>query len=662
MVFLIKRGIVIGIMAISLVLFFSFADTVQAAEGALSGITIGIDAGHQLKGNNQKEPNAPGSATMKAKVTSGTQGVTSKTPEHIVNLAVALKLQKLLEESGAKVIMSRSIAEVDISNGERATMMNNENVDLCIRIHCNGSADSQVNGALFMIPVSEYTAGINDISKQYAEVILKNFIASTNAKNQGLLPSSDLTGFNWSEVPVCLVEMGFMTNVEEDKKLTNDAYQDSCAQGLYNGIAEIFGNTANKEVPNPKDITVNTIQTVIARPILPFSTIDKRSVQLNAYSIGGSGYVNPDDLGMLLNSSKSFYLQRDDRVKGFRIVPGNPIEQANQVSLMNDGLQKETILSSNIVSYHDKQIEMLSCEIDGKIYFKLVEMAQLLDICVLWNQEQGAFYIDTARFYGQAGEISSEMLMEAGFWAKANACLNFDKALLEKYQKLHVEKPEMDIQSLVKEVNMGLYRPFYTDTALITNCSDIDVLVNKYNALPADFVPKLAPVPAHYASNSQNMHPEAVDGLVKFFDAAKQNGIHLKAVSAYRSYNRQTQIYNNFLSKDSKASVDSYSARPGYSEHQTGLAVDISEVFGTHSNIGSSPRYPWIRENAHLYGFIIRYTSSGVFITGYQSEPWHLRYLGVDLATKIYQSGLTYEEYCALADKTQNSNRAGANL
>ncbi len=206
----------------------------------LAGIIIGIDPGHQAHANSDQEPVAPGSSDTKKKVSSGTQGRYTKVAEYKVNLQVGLKLKKLLTDLGATVVMTRESHDVDISNKERAEMMNNAGAALVIRIHCNGNNDNSVHGAFVLVPSNDCTASINDASKKAGRCIIDAFCAITGAKNLELSARSDQTGFNWSTVPVCNIEMGHMTNKEEDNLLVSDDYQNLCAQGIANGIADYF--------------------------------------------------------------------------------------------------------------------------------------------------------------------------------------------------------------------------------------------------------------------------------------------------------------------------------------------------------------------------------------------------------------------------------------
>ncbi|WP_172372627.1 D-alanyl-D-alanine carboxypeptidase family protein [Sporosarcina jiandibaonis] len=156
---------------------------------------------------------------------------------------------------------------------------------------------------------------------------------------------------------------------------------------------------------------------------------------------------------------------------------------------------------------------------------------------------------------------------------------------------------------------------------------------------------KTHPLPSNYAPGESK---EARRAFNKMSAAAKKHGFQLTAFSTYRSYSVQKQLYAGYVARDGKAEADRFSARPGTSEHQTGLAFDISEV-GKYSNrFNESNATKWLAKNSYKYGFIVRYPEGKEHITGYMYEPWHFRYLGVDAATKIYKSGLTLEEYLGI--------------
>ena len=206
--------------------------------GRLTGVKIGIDPGHQAHGNSAQEAVAPGSSETKAKVSSGTYGRFTGVPEYEVNLAVSLKLREALEALGCEVYMTRETNDVDISNQERAIMMNELGVDLVLRIHCNGSTNESAQGIGLYI---RQTGANADECMRAAEALLPAMVEATGAQSDGIFRRDTYTGLNWSEVPSILVEMGFMTNEEEDYKLNAPAYQQLLVQGMVEGICAYMG-------------------------------------------------------------------------------------------------------------------------------------------------------------------------------------------------------------------------------------------------------------------------------------------------------------------------------------------------------------------------------------------------------------------------------------
>lgn len=208
-----------------------------------AGKIVVLDPGHQAKGDFNTEPVGPGSAEKKPKVSSGTAGVVTGTPESVLVLAVALKLRDSLASHGIQVVMTRTTQDVNISNIERAQLANEAGADLFVRIHADGSDNSAINGIHTLYPASikGWTDDIAAASKQAAELIQKELIAATGARDRGLDARSDMTGFNWSDVPTVLPEIGFMTNPDEDRLLANGAYQNKIVQGLTRAILSFLG-------------------------------------------------------------------------------------------------------------------------------------------------------------------------------------------------------------------------------------------------------------------------------------------------------------------------------------------------------------------------------------------------------------------------------------
>lgn len=202
-----------------------------------SEMVIVIDPGHASITSSEKEPQAPGSSIMKVKEPGGAQGINTKIPEYVVNMEVAVRLKSLLEEKGYNVVMTKTEHKQMLGNIARAEVGNKANADLVIRIHADSSDNSSANGASMLVPANnKYTDSIYKISKKYGDTVLNNLINDIGMKNRGVVARDDLTGFNWSKVPVILVEMGFQSNVEEDKLLATGTYQDKIAKALSEGI------------------------------------------------------------------------------------------------------------------------------------------------------------------------------------------------------------------------------------------------------------------------------------------------------------------------------------------------------------------------------------------------------------------------------------------
>ena len=252
-----------------------------------------------------------------------------------------------------------------------------------------------------------------------------------------------------------------------------------------------------------------------------------------------------------------------------------------------------------------------------------------------------------ARAADGAAQVPAALLTPAqGAQAPAMEDLPFYRPeLAGRYGACQAVHPDWTAARAVLWVNMELDHPFYTGTDTVEQPDSLTALVNKYHLLPADYAPQVESVGAGYGSGS--LRPQAAAAFRAMADAARADGVSLRSVSAYRSYARQESTYRYWLSQDSQASVDTYSARPGASEHQTGLALDIN-VASLKAHFENTPAYAWLAEHCAEYGFILRYPQGKEHITGYQFEPWHYRYVGVEVARVCMDRGLTLEEYFAL--------------
>lgn len=202
-----------------------------------------IDAGHQLKGDLSKEPIGPGASQTKAKVTYGNCGVKTGTPEYEINLLISLKLQAELESRGYTVIMCRTENDVNLSNSERAMIANDANADAFIRVHANGSEYSSVHGAMTMCQTAEnpYNGDQYEASRLLSECVLEGVVDETGCKKQGVFEDDTMSGINWSQVPVTVIEVGYLSNADEEALLVTDDYQNLVAAGIADGVDAYFG-------------------------------------------------------------------------------------------------------------------------------------------------------------------------------------------------------------------------------------------------------------------------------------------------------------------------------------------------------------------------------------------------------------------------------------
>lgn len=204
-------------------------------------ITIVIDPGHSSIGTPGNEPVSPNSSITKLKDGLGATGKYSNIPEHKTNMSVALLLKKELESKGYNVILTKESVEQSKSNIERAQVGNKNNANLVVRIHADACEDSSVKGASIHVPANNnFTSNFYEISKSYGSKIINTYAQEVNMKNRGVIERDDLTGFNWSKVPVVLVEMGFLSNKEDDMFVSNDENHPKIAKAIANGIYKCF--------------------------------------------------------------------------------------------------------------------------------------------------------------------------------------------------------------------------------------------------------------------------------------------------------------------------------------------------------------------------------------------------------------------------------------
>lgn len=219
---------------------------------------------------------------------------------------------------------------------------------------------------------------------------------------------------------------------------------------------------------------------------------------------------------------------------------------------------------------------------------------------------------------------------------------------LDRYISYKNKNKDLSDEQIIKDVNMDLDKKQYEDMHETINLNKINILVNKHNYLKEDYVPEnLKSLSSTYALSNMKMVEEAANAFESLSTDASKENYKIIAMSTYRSYEYQVDLYNKYVKSDGKDAADTYSGRPGNSEHQTGLAVDVYNQTETYTNFEKTEEYDWMQENAYKYGFILRFPKDKENETGYEFESWHYRYVGKDIAKYIHKHNITLEEYIA---------------
>lgn len=227
---------------------------------------------------------------------------------------------------------------------------------------------------------------------------------------------------------------------------------------------------------------------------------------------------------------------------------------------------------------------------------------------------------------------------------------------LERYLDYHEKNKETSNQDVVAIVNVYADYKHYEYDIQTDVEKGILLNVNKYYTLSEDFIPMdITDISLRYSYAGNRITKEANDAYVSMWNAANRAGFTLIVNSSYRDFISQDRVYNNIKASSGQKEADKVAARPGHSEHQTGLAIDVFEVSNQSTEtFKDSPAYAWLKENAHLYGFIERYPENKEYLTGYSFEAWHWRYVGEDVAKIVHNENITYDEYYAYYIENQS--------
>lgn len=219
---------------------------------------------------------------------------------------------------------------------------------------------------------------------------------------------------------------------------------------------------------------------------------------------------------------------------------------------------------------------------------------------------------------------------------------NYVEENLDRYVSYHKLHPELLDAEVIWRVNTKLDYDFYRNYALIEDPLSLTVVVNKYNILDSGFEPDDLVL---IEGTDMYLRLEAYDAYLKMKEAMNKVDLNIEITSAYRSFNTQKELYNSYVDEHGVEEADTFSARPGHSGHQLGLVIDVHNGKVPYTSFGKTEEYAWIKDNAHRYGYIIRYKANPE-LTGYQVEEWHLRYVGEEVAVDMYESNIhILEEY-----------------
>ena len=222
----------------------------------------------------------------------------------------------------------------------------------------------------------------------------------------------------------------------------------------------------------------------------------------------------------------------------------------------------------------------------------------------------------------------------------------YKKENLTRYKSYKKKNNNLSIEDIVTRVNLNLDYSFYTHTKKASNLNTDTILVNKYFYLGNDYIPdNLEDISNKYSRSGMKLVSSAKENFEEMAKAALNDKKNIIAMSSYRSYEYQVNLYDKYVTNDGVDAADTYSARPGFSEHQTGLCVDIYDGELDYTNFEKSDSYKWMQDNSYKYGFILRFPKGKEDITGYQYESWHYRYVGKEAAKYIHDNDITFDEY-----------------
>mgnify|MGYP004510983841 FL=1 len=294
----------------------------------------------------------------------------------------------------------------------------------------------------------------------------------------------------------------------------------------------------------------------------------------------------------------------------------------------------ETLKNPEIIlnyDYNEKIINLIQND-----NFKEENIESYIEFLSLYNFDiSDIIYVVNHNFYNKNIQYTDKVisLMKQKYFIMKN---------LDRY--LNYEESS-DLDYIITMINSNRDYDYYTNVEETDLSKGYLILVNKYHKLKSDYVPdNLVTIDSKYGKPLQ-LEKTVYEAYIEMFNAAKEEGMNLYIRSPYRSYTTQNGLYERYAAQDGYSKADTYSARPGYSEHQTGLAFDVTTPSTTLGAFETTKEFNWLKENAYQYGFILRYPKGKENITGYIYESWHYRYVGKEVAKQIHDDNLTFEEY-----------------
>lgn len=282
-----------------------------------------------------------------------------------------------------------------------------------------------------------------------------------------------------------------------------------------------------------------------------------------------------------------------------------------------------------------------------KQFINMITICMILLFACIWaiafisTKEKGVSSEDSGENFGNT--VIPDDVLEINELSPYRDIPYYKEENEDRYNAYAELNPEMAKEDVVWRVNAYQDKIKYEYDVETSGYDDPTIIVNKYYKVPEGYKP-----PDLQQFDGQYLRKDTGEAYKKMRDDARLAGYRIRVVSGYRSVEYQKNLYNSYLATDTKENVDRYSARPGYSEHHTGMAMDI---FGSRDGLRefeNTPEYEWVRDNCYKYGFIIRYLKEAEDITGYDAEPWHLRYVGVEISTDMKEKDInSLEEYHA---------------